>query len=146
MKCQFQNYLIRFTAFDQDKHGNPTELGSTTLTFDDFRDFTLQKLILSCSLQEPVIVSKNRNNYSIPSLLAFLCLLFGIVQYYHILLLVRNWHRHIWLEFVLHMDYQRVWEGTCQVCLTILVCKFCIPPRMRTWEVSGIVIFEFYWV
>ncbi|CAL8074763.1 unnamed protein product [Orchesella dallaii] len=54
-KSSLKNYILRFTAFDQDKHGNPTELGSTTLTFDDFRDFTLQKLILSCSLQEPII-------------------------------------------------------------------------------------------
>ncbi|ODM91474.1 hypothetical protein Ocin01_15212, partial [Orchesella cincta] len=57
-KSSLKNYLLRFSAFDQDKHGNPTELGSTTLTFDDFRDFTLQKLILSCSLQEPIIVSE----------------------------------------------------------------------------------------
>jgi hypothetical protein len=52
-----QDYIIRFSAFDQDRYGNPTEIGSTVMSFDDFRDFTSNKLVLSCSLKESVVVS-----------------------------------------------------------------------------------------
>lgn len=52
-----QDYIIKFSAFDQDRFGNPTEIGTTTLSFDDFKDFTTNKLVLSCSLKEPVLVS-----------------------------------------------------------------------------------------
>ncbi|CAG7817352.1 unnamed protein product [Allacma fusca] len=54
-QVNLKDYMLRFTAFDQDRYGNPTELGSTSMTFEDFRDFTAHKLILSCSLRDPII-------------------------------------------------------------------------------------------
>ncbi|OXA57128.1 Synaptotagmin-10 [Folsomia candida] len=53
-KSHLNEYVIKFTAFDQDRFGNPNEIGTTTLSFEDFKDFTSNKLVLSCSLKEPL--------------------------------------------------------------------------------------------